>query len=81
MGYDLSGGLHLNSWSWAYCLTLARAFGWKPEGTEAPQLVLTEADEKEARRTIVLPEWNGTYFTNDFQKVRGSDAAKLSLAI
>jgi hypothetical protein len=82
MGYDLSGGLSLNAWGWEYCFALAQAFGWKPEGTEAPNHVIYTTDGREECRIAIPPEeWNGSYFTNEFQWVRASDALALSVAI
>jgi hypothetical protein len=81
MGYDLSGGFSLNIWEWRYCLSLAQAFGWKPEGTEAPNFIFTDADGKECQFTIPSERWSGTYFSNDFQWVRASDAHGLFVAL
>jgi hypothetical protein len=78
MGVDLSGrhgDLYMNHITWAHCLRIALAFGWKPEGTEAPDYgdsVLTTSPDK----------WdNMNYVSNSYQWVKDTDAKKMSAAI
>lgn len=69
MGYDLrgTGGVfRLNTSGWMDLLDLAHRHGWQPAGTEAP-----EYD----------PDWDGGYFTNDYQIVTDEDASALADAL
>jgi hypothetical protein len=52
--------------TWVSLLKAARAFGWKPAGTEAPN------NER---------EWNGSYASNDGQCVTAADASALADAL
>jgi hypothetical protein len=69
MGIDLSGGPSLASGAWRYCLRMAVAHGWEPEGTLPPDY--WRADE----------EWSGEYLSNGGQTVTDSDARSLAAAL
>jgi hypothetical protein len=78
MGYDLiskSDGCHFSIGAWPWVLSLAFAFGWRPEGTEAPTIgeVLVECDP--------YSDWKGGYFSNDFQGVTEPDATAIGEAL
>lgn len=68
MGVDLIGrGMSVNWNGWHQMLALAAAFGWDPQGTMAP-------DDFER-------QWDGTYCSNDFQRVTDADARNIGLAL
>jgi hypothetical protein len=69
MGYELfgHGGASFNSAAWGSSLVVAEAFGWEPTGTIMP-------DDCEGT-------WNGSYFSNDLQRVTRQDARELGLAL
>jgi hypothetical protein len=68
MGVDLFGrnGPSFQWAAWRHLLTIAKEFGWQPTGTEAPP---------------DIAEWQGTYFSNDFQEVTKTDAAAMGAAL
>ena len=58
MGMDLlseHGDWSFNNSAWRYCLETAIEFAWSPDGAVAP--------------IDFQGEWNGDYFTNDYQTV------------
>ena len=70
MGVDLfgkHGGEMFNWHGWRACLERAIEFGWTPEGTLAP--------------TDFSSEWQGGYYSNDYQVVTDSDARALGEAV
>jgi hypothetical protein len=70
MGVDLIGRGGDVSFNWSYwraCLGIAIAFGWQPAGT------IAHPDHD--------GDWDGGYFTNDFQEVSDSDARALGVAL
>ena len=70
MGMDLvgkHGGKSFQIHGWRMCLDRAIEFGWTPEGTVAP--------------TDFPGEWQGGYYSNDFQAVTDSDARALGEAL
>ena len=79
MGVDLSGphgGLYMNHLSWSACLGVAFAFGWKPEGTEAPDF------GDDCQLTISAEEWDDMdYTSNSSQWVKDTDAQAMSAAL
>lgn len=76
MGIDISGGLSLSWTAWAYCLDVAQAFGWQPEGTLPPP------DPEDHNGPPANDEtWDGSYYTNDFQTISDSDAHALAAAL
>jgi hypothetical protein len=58
--------------TWAKALELARLYGWKPMGTHPPALY--HFHELNA-------DWDGTYLTNDGQRVSAEDAWFLAEAL
>lgn len=73
MGMDLARGNQVYSISaayWGKSLDLAEAFGWRRAGTLHP-LVQWSADQ----------EWDGNYWTNDWQRVTDEDAHQLGVAL
>jgi hypothetical protein len=84
MGFDLSGrggSEHFNWMSWSYCLEIAHGFGWQPEGTKPNDEMMVHVygwSPEDAKR--LGADWDGGYFTNDFQLVTDSDAKALAAA-
>ena len=89
MGYDLSSlkgkkkpqAIYFNISGWDYVTRLANQYGWKPKGTvyesfEAQNLVSGEITTIEA-----IPDWNGSYFSNDGQVVTTADAKAMKKAL
>ena len=73
MGVDFighHGDLSLHWQAWSACFDLALAFGWQPAGTVACH-----------EDTGPPKQWDGGYFTNDFQMVTGDDAKALAAAL
>lgn len=70
MGVDLIGhGCASFNWgAWRHLLGIAKEFGWRPEGTEP-----STYDD--------FGSWKGTYFSNDYQEVKTSDAAAMGAAL
>jgi len=62
---------HFSNRGWFILMSIARQFGWNPQGTVEPYWE-NEAD---------APEWNGGYSSNDGQRVRREDAAELAGAL
>ena len=70
MGMDLlgkHGDERFSASAWRECLERASEFGWQPEGTLTP--------------TDWHGEWNGSYFSNDWQAVTDRDARTLGEAL
>jgi hypothetical protein len=71
MGMDLLGrdghDERVSAEGWRECLECAVQFGWKPAGTVAP--------------TDYCGEWNGNYWSNDWQMVTDRDARALGEAL
>jgi hypothetical protein len=79
MGVDLSGGgrgLYLGWPAWSYCLGVAAAFGWQPEGTEAETYYNEDGTIYDG-----LGDAGGSYFYNEGQRVTDSDAKALAAAL
>lgn len=57
---------------WAKALELAECYGWQPMGTRPPSHI----DFYQ-----LSAEWDGRYFTNDGQVVKGEDALSLAAAL
>ena len=86
MGMDLSGAggfQRFSITSWGKILELAYEYGWKPQGTEAPQLAFYNPETGEIQQISPDPDtWNSdNYFTNDFQWVTEADAANIADAL
>lgn len=56
---------HFTSGDWSETLDLAVSHGWRPLGT-----VLEDR-----------PDWNGDYFSNDYQQLTALDVLRLSAAL
>jgi hypothetical protein len=90
VGMDLrrkGGYLHLDIVTWRMVLTLAINHGWKPAGTEPPDIAFISKDgtvdeaKTEAYRQA-YEDWNATnYYTSDFQRVTDEDAANIADAL
>ena len=69
MGVDLLNSegeiFYLNWHSWNQALETAFNYGWEPMGTIFPDNL----------------KWDGSYFTNDFQKIIEKDAFALAKAL
>jgi hypothetical protein len=63
--------LQFNHFTWAMVLSLAKDYGWKPDGTVDPWW----KDEPDA------PDWDGNYVTNDHQQVTSDDALNVANAL
>jgi hypothetical protein len=90
VGMDLrrkGGYLHLDIVTWRMVLTLAINHGWKPAGTELPDIAFFSKDgtvdeEKSEAYRQAYEDWNATnYYTNDFQWVTDEDAANIADAL
>jgi hypothetical protein len=74
MGMDISfrrGEFRCSARFWVKCLTLAEVFGWVPAGTEAPS----------GCQPCSADEWDGNYWTNDYQGVTDDDARAFAAAL
>jgi hypothetical protein len=71
MGFDLTSNsgeaYQLRTHAWTLLLYIAEAYGWKQQGTLAPEGVRSG-------------EWDGGYATNDGQFISAEDAAELAAA-
>ena len=70
MGIDLvgaGGSISLSFDFWRDCHRLAVAFGWHPGGTIGPHQLSSD--------------WDGGYFTNDWQLVTDDDAKAMAAAL
>jgi hypothetical protein len=73
--------------TWRYLLTLAEQHGWKPGGTEPDSEYLKERsrdpDGGYDRKIMdeMFREWNGTYMTQEHQKVTYADALNMAFAL
>lgn len=65
---------------WDASLEIARAFGWKPEGTLYPTAELDAFDIK-ADRDALAAEWNGSYSCTEWQRVSDSDAEAMGSSL
>jgi hypothetical protein len=90
MGMDLrgeGGDFHLDIVTWRMVLTLAIDHGWKPAGTEPPDIAFLRKDgtvDKEkttAYRQAYEDRDTTNYYTNDFQWVTEEDAANIADAL
>ena len=70
------GQLELPAANWKRALDLARAYGWKPEGTDPPDI--RDQDDDPA---CDWSGWSGTYTECEYQHVRAEDAANLADAL
>jgi len=83
MGMDLhgaSGYERFTNTSWSKILELAYEYGWKPQGTE-PGEWYDENGELDKQLSPNPDEWDGTYFSNDYQLVTDEDAANIADAL
>ncbi len=87
MGMDLrgpSGEFRFNTHDWRKVLHLARVYGWEPEGTQGPDIEMgtwvhgsfVAHDNQPAKEA-----WDGTYLSNDYQRVTDDDAMNLVNAL
>jgi hypothetical protein len=84
MGVDLVGhSLRYNWAGWEFLFDTAVHFGWKPAGTEAPNLEFLDPDTEEVieERSVPKDQWDGGYFGNDYQQVTDEDAAAWAAAL
>jgi len=73
--WGAGGELHFSSQGWAKLLELAHSHGWEPAGTLEPTWPYDEPPPED------LKPWDGTYFSNDYQKVTAEDASHLAEAL
>ena len=64
--------LYLTHAEWSRALKTASEHGWKPRGTDPPELVELGGPAE---------RWSGTYFSNGSQVVVAEDAAAISAAL
>ena len=73
--------------TWRYMLKLAEQFGWQPVGTQPDAGYLKQRardpdggfDQRMADELI--SRWNGTYMTQDHQRVTYADALNMAFAL
>lgn len=88
MGFDLmhkkslgkDAEFSINWTGWRLALEIAEKYGWKPEGTVMEENFLGTGD-KASKVSDENKNWNGTYYSNDFQRVTEADASKLGKAL
>lgn len=82
MGYDLNNNkgkyFRWNMWGWAEVFNLALAYGWQPKGTKLDMDARYDTYEDYENHVESL---DGTYFSNDGQKVLAEDAFAFSQAL
>ena len=83
MGVDLRGvgGCEHFNWSaWERCLEVARAYGWKPEGTRPTVWVNEQGQTVDMHGDAYEPDPDERmgYYSNEYQKVTNEDAAALA---
>ncbi len=79
MGMDLireGGCFRMSGSTWSHALELAHLNGWEPAGTESP----VWHDEK-GKQYGPVPDWDGGYWSNDYQGVTAKDARNLADAL
>ena len=84
MGMDLNGAggvQRFSNTSWCKMLELAYGYGWKLAGTEPGQWVDPSTGELIEQLSPDPDEWDGGYFTNEFQWVTDEDAAHIADAL
>jgi hypothetical protein len=70
------GTFEIPAAEWKRVLELARAYGWKPEGTDPPDI--RDQDDDLA---CDWSGWSGSYAVREYQHVRAEDAARLAEAL
>ena len=78
MGMDLRGAggtERFSVTSWCKVLQLAHEYGWQPIGTQAPSFTLDNGTIE------TIEDWNGTYLSNNYQRVLDEDAASIAKAL
>jgi len=75
--YGSCGEFAVSLCTWQRVLTLAERYGWKPEGTAAPDEMAIEAEIWKGDPA----EWDGAYFPSYGQQVTESDAKNLAAAL
>jgi hypothetical protein len=85
MGVDLygkhGGYVYMNWTNWEYCLETAYSYGWKPRGTVAADPAFLQDVYGPVREGFQEPdysEWDGSYFSNDWQIVTDDDARAIA---
>jgi hypothetical protein len=90
MGMDLrgEGGYFRSSHrAWGTALKLAWEHGWEPAGTKPPEFTVYASDgvtvDEVATRSWrhCYANWDGGYFSNDYQVVSDEDAANIADAL
>jgi hypothetical protein len=69
---EIEGWFRFDVSEWKRLLELARGHGWEPMGTESPDLEPDFSPRK---------DWDGSYFSNDYQTVTAEDARNLADAL
>jgi hypothetical protein len=90
MGMDLSGkggDFRFSHQNWRAILELAHEYGWEPAGTKPPEFIVYAPDgvtvDEVATRSWRqrYANWDGGYFSNDYQVVCDEDAANIADAL
>jgi hypothetical protein len=88
MGVDLygkhGGYVYMNWTNWEYCLETAYSYGWKPRGTVAADPAFLQDVYGPVREGFQEPdysEWDGSYFSNNWQIVTDDDARAIAEAL
>jgi hypothetical protein len=82
-----SEGYEIPVSTWRYLLKLAEQFGWKPVGTEPDTEYLKERARDpdggydQGMVGELISSWNGTYMTQDHQRVTYADALNMAFAL
>src|SRR3712207_9235910 len=88
MGRDLSGEggyFRFSIHGWCAALELAHEHGWEPAGTEPPEFTVYAPDGVTVDEVRTRAErqryanWDGGYFTNEYQVVSDEDAANIEI--
>ena len=77
MSYDFygkQGEFSMNGASWAAVYQTALDAGWQPIGTAEPEWEIEGIEYH-------IPDWDGKYWSNNFQTVVDRDAKALALAL
>ncbi len=80
MSVDLfgkQGHMPFNNLGWSKMLELAERHGWQPKGTQPPDMEGTQIVTNGSSDD----DWDGNYYTNDWQGVSPEDAANIAAAL
>lgn len=84
MGMDLTRGSEwrpITHAGWREVTSAALAFGWRPQGTAAPEWELEDGAPMPGLHSSTLDGWDGSYLENMGQRVEPDDALALARAL